>query len=198
MLTFLILVLGSYFVGSVSAAVIVANRTKLPDPRSAGSGNPGATNILRLGGKRAAALTLFGDLIKGTLAIAVARYFSADTLLWGLCGGAVFLGHLYPVFFGFKGGKGVATAFGVYLGLEPLTALVLFAVWLLTAAGLRYASLASLASAAAAPLCVWFIQHDWPLLAMSIGISALLAWRHRANIRRLLAGDEPRIGRSAK
>jgi len=197
-LTFFILILGAYLIGSVSVAVIVANRTKLPDPRSAGSGNPGATNILRLGGKRAAALTLFGDLIKGTLAIAVARYFSDDTLLWALCGGAVFLGHLYPVFFGFRGGKGVATALGVYLGLGPLAASVLFAVWLLTAAGSRYSSLASLATAAAAPPCVWFIQHDWYLLAMSIAISALLAWRHRANIGRLLKGNESRIGRSAE
>ncbi len=195
MLSTVVLALAAYLIGSVSSAVVVARLLKLPDPRSAGSRNPGATNVLRLAGKGPAAVTLLGDLLKGTLAVAIARQFDAGPATLALTGTAAFLGHLYPVFFGFRGGKGVATALGVCLGLSPWLAAGLVATWLTVAALFRYSSLAALVAAALSPLYAWLVLRHPAYLVMSLVFAALLIWRHRENIARLRAGTESRIGR---
>jgi glycerol-3-phosphate acyltransferase PlsY len=186
----------AYRIGSVSSAVVIARLMGLQDPREVGSGNPGATNMLRYGGRAAAALTLMGDVLKGALAVLVARMFSADALLLSLVGLAVFLGHLYPLFFGFRGGKGVATALGVWLALNPWTGLALAGTWLLMAGLFRYSSLSALTAAALAPLYAWIFLRVPPYVLLSIVVSALLMWRHRTNLQRLLAGQEGKIGRT--
>ena len=187
----------AYLLGSVSSAVIVSRLMKLPDPRRQGSGNPGATNVLRLGGKTAAALTLAGDIAKGALPMAFAHSLGVSDGVLGATGFAAFLGHLYPVFFGFKGGKGVATALGVLAVGAPAVAAVLVATWLATAALFRFSSLAAIVAAVAAPLATWYLDSRPALVAMCAAIAVLLIWRHRANIRRLVAGEESRIGRKA-
>ncbi len=192
----ILLLAGAYLLGSVSFAVLVGRAAGLGDPRRAGSGNPGATNVLRLGGKKAAALTLLGDLLKGTLAVIAARALGADALLLAGVALAVFLGHLYPLYFGFRGGKGVATALGAWLGLDPWVALALLVTWLAVAGLFRISSLAALAAAALAPLYVYLLDPLPPYLALSGVLAVLLFWRHRANLRKLLAGTEPRIGAS--
>lgn len=186
----------AYLLGSISSAVVVTRIMRLEDPRNVGSRNPGATNVLRYGGKTAAALTLFGDLLKGVGAILVARMFTQDTVVLALVGLFAFLGHLYPVFFGFRGGKGVATGFGVWLALSPWVALALAVTWLLMAALFRYSSLAALTAAAAGPVYAWVLLRQWSYLALSIVMGAFLIWRHRSNIKKLLAGEEGRIGKA--
>ena len=186
----------AYLLGSISSAVVVTRIMRLEDPRNVGSRNPGATNVLRYGGKTAAALTLFGDLLKGVGAILVARMFTQDTVVLALVGLFAFLGHLYPVFFGFRGGKGVATGFGVWLALSPWVALALAVTWLLMAALFRYSSLAALTAAAAGPVYAWVLLRHWSYLALSIVMGAFLIWRHRSNIKKLLAGEEGRIGKA--
>jgi glycerol-3-phosphate acyltransferase PlsY len=198
--------LAAYLVGSLSFAVIVSRAMGLHDPRTYGSGNPGATNVLRSGSKPAAIATLLLDAAKGWLPVALARWHGAD---WGLEGGTValvglaaFLGHLYPVFFRFRGGKGVATALGVLIGVNPLLGLASALTWLIVAAFFRYSSLASLVTALFAP-CFYLFGHgvawqaDARIAAMLVAMALLLAWRHRENIRRLLAGTESRLGRKA-
>lgn len=185
----------AYLLGSVSSAVVVARLMHLPDPRAAGSKNPGATNILRLGGKAAAILTLAGDLLKGVAAVAIARWLTPDPVLLALCGFAVFLGHLYPVFFGFRGGKGVATALGVWLALAPWVGAALLATWLTMAALFRYSSLSALTASVLAPVYVWWLAPGTPNLVLMLVMSLILIYRHRSNIRNLLAGTEGRIGR---
>jgi glycerol-3-phosphate acyltransferase PlsY len=176
---------------------------RLPDPYSYGSGNPGATNVLRTGNKRAAVLTLLGDALKGWLAVVIARVVLGDALLmqgtaaWIFCGVviAVFLGHLYPVFHGFKGGKGVATACGILFGINLILGLATLATWLIVAFFLRYSSLAALAAAAFAPIYFVFVFGFQPMaIALSV-VCALLIWRHRSNIRNLINGTEARIGK---
>lgn len=191
----------SYLLGSVSFAIVVSRLRGLADPRSYGSGNPGATNMLRSGDKTAAALTLLGDAAKGLLAVVMVRLLflpAAASLdeaqLWLAAGaGAVFLGHLYPVFFRFQGGKGVATALGALLGLSPLLGLLVLLVWLLVFGITRISSLSALAAAVSAPILAalpWagFFQTPvwWAVLLMSL----LLLLRHRSNIRDLLSGKE--------
>lgn len=198
--------LAAYLIGSLSFAVIVSRAMGLHDPRTYGSGNPGATNVLRSGSKPAAIATLALDAAKGWLPVALARWYGPD---WGLGQGTValvglaaFLGHLYPVFFRFQGGKGVATALGVLLGVNPLLGLAAAASWLLMAVFFRYSSLASLVAAMFAP-CFYLFGHgaaweaDARVAAMLAAMALLLAWRHRGNIRRLLAGTESRLGRKA-
>ncbi|HTS21541.1 MAG TPA: glycerol-3-phosphate 1-O-acyltransferase PlsY [Casimicrobiaceae bacterium] len=194
----LAVIAGAYLVGSVSFAVVVSKLLGLPDPHSYGSGNPGATNVLRTGNKAAAVLTLLGDAAKGALAVWLANRLAASwgdaSLATAGAAVAVFLGHLYPVFHGFSGGKGVATAAGVAFALAwPLGALLL-AIWLVLATAFRMASLASIAaSVAAPPLGFYFLGNGleaWSLVAIAL----LLVWRHRANIQRLLAGKESKIG----
>jgi glycerol-3-phosphate acyltransferase PlsY len=190
-----LLVPAAYLVGSISSAVLIARLKNLEDPRNVGSGNPGATNILRYGGKTAAVLTLLGDVVKGVIPVVIARTITSDSVVLALVGLAAFLGHLYPVFFGFRGGKGVATALGVWLGLSPWVALALVLTWLLIAALFRYSSLAALVASFAAPAYVWWILYgQLPYLGASIAMSVLLCWRHRANIQNLFAGKEGKIG----
>jgi len=185
----------AYLLGSVSSAVVIARLMGLRDPRDVGSGNPGATNILRYGGKAAAILTLAGDILKGVIAVLIARALTADDVVIALTGFAAFLGHLFPVFFGFRGGKGVATALGVWLALSPWVGLLLIATWVVMAVLFRYSSLSALTAAVAAPLYVAWLAPGMPYLATMIVMSAILIFRHRSNIRNLLAGTEAKIGR---
>lgn len=191
--TILFVILG-YLAGSVSTAIIVCRAMGLPDPRSAGSRNPGATNVLRFGGKKAAALTLAGDLLKGLLPVLLARWAGLDQAGLALTALAAFLGHLYPVFFGFEGGKGVATAFGAILGLSGSVALAALAAWLLMAFTVRISSLSALTAAALAPLFAWWFGLPGAYIAAVLFMVGLLIWRHRSNIRNLLAGAEDKIG----
>ena len=185
-------VLAAYCLGSVSFAIAVSRLMRLPDPRTYGSRNPGATNVLRTGKRAAAALTLAGDAGKGWLAVWLAQLYAPEAA--ALAGLAVFLGHLFPLFHHFKGGKGVATAAGVLFGLDVWLGLGSLATWIVIAAFLRYASLASLVAALFAPLFAWYIGSSYDMLLVVAGIAALLVWRHKGNIGRLFAGTESRIG----
>lgn len=189
----IVLPLIGYLCGSLASAVIVCRIMKLPDPRQGGSGNPGATNVLRLGGKQAAALTLVGDVLKGFLPVLLAHLLTdSPTILAGTAVAAV-VGHMYPVFFGFKGGKGVATTFGAVGALVYPVALFMAAVWVVVAMAFRIASVASMAAAAAAPLfALVFFREPAYILGLLI-IAALLVYRHRENIKRLREGTEPEI-----
>jgi len=197
----LAVVVAAYFIGSISFAVVVSKLYGLPDPHSYGSGNPGATNMLRTGNKVAAALTLIGDGLKGFVAVLLANRLGIS---WGdaslaTAGAAlaVFLGHLYPIYHRFAGGKGVATALGVAFALAWQLGLALCGVWLVAALLSRMSSVASLAAAIAAPPLGFYVLGNWPEAWALIPIAALLIWRHRGNIRKLLAGEERRIGQKA-
>lgn len=194
----LLLILTAYLLGSVSSAIIVCKAMGLPDPRTQGSNNPGATNVLRIGGKKAAVITLLGDSLKGVIPMIVAHLFGAAPLTLALVGMAAFLGHLYPVFFGFKGGKGVATALGVQFGLHWLIGGAVSIIWLFMAKVVNISSLSALVSMALAPLIVWLIWPSPELLAMQIGITLILFWRHRSNIQKLLDGNEGRIKKESR
>jgi glycerol-3-phosphate acyltransferase PlsY len=183
----------AYLLGSISSAIVVAKAFGLPDPRTTGSGNPGATNILRSGGKTAAAVTLLGDVLKGVIPVLLARGVTDDALILALVAAMAYLGHLYPLFFGFRGGKGVATALGVYLALNPWMGLALIVTWLVTALVSRYSSLAALVAAAFSPLFAWRLLPGAPYILMSVVLAVLLFWRHRGNIQRLVAGREDKI-----
>lgn len=189
----ILLPLGGYLLGSVSSAVLVSKLMGLPDPRQSGSGNPGATNVLRLGNKSAAALTLLGDVLKGVLPVLIAKYLDADTTGIALAGLGAFLGHLFPVFFGFAGGKGVATSLGIFLALNPLIAGSQVALWALMALVFRYSSLAALVTALATPILLFWQMDDPVLTGFGIILAALLVFRHRANIVRLVQGNESKI-----
>lgn len=165
----------------------------LPDPREVGSGNPGATNVLRHGGKVAAAATLLGDLLKGFIPVVAARLLTEQASIIALVGLAAFLGHLFPIFFRLRGGKGVATGLGVYLGLSPWLGLTLVVTWLLVAIVSRYSSLAALVATALSPVYVWYFIGEPVYLWTSIAMAVLLVWRHRANISKLLGGNESKI-----
>lgn len=196
MIVTLVLVAAGYLLGSVATAVLVSRALGVADPRSGGSGNPGATNVLRLAGRKAAALTLAGDILKGVVPVLVARAADLPPGAVALVGLAAFLGHLYPAFFGFRGGKGVATALGVLLAMEPyLGAAVLF-TWMAVAGVSRYSSLAALVASVLAPGYAWVISGDRGVVGAVALMAVLLVWRHRANIRRLVAGEEGRIGRA--
>lgn len=195
-------VLAAYLVGSLSFAVIVSRLMGLADPRSYGSKNPGATNVLRSGNKAAALLTLAFDALKGFvpvwLALAFGPRFGLGEWTVAFVGLAAFLGHLWPVFFRFQGGKGVATAAGVLMALAPGLGLATLASWVIIAAFFRYSSLASIVAALFAPfyqLLIWGVE---PALACIVPMSLLLVWRHEGNIRKLLAGTESRIGQKAQ
>ena len=186
--------LAAYCLGSISFAVVVSRLMGLPDPRSYGSKNPGATNVLRTGKKAAAVLTLLGDAGKGWLAVWLAARFGGDVPIAGL---AVFVGHLYPLFHRFKGGKGVATAAGVLFGFNLWLGLATVATWVAIAVFFRYSSLAALIAAFFAPVYAFWLFGLSPILPVVIAISALLFWRHRDNIARLAAGTESRLGRKS-
>jgi len=192
----------AYLLGSLSFAVIVSKAMRLDDPRSYGSGNPGATNVLRSGNKVAAILTLLLDALKGVVAVLVARAL-ADRLgftpaVVALAGVAAFLGHLYPVFFRFQGGKGVATAAGVLLALDARVGLACLGAWLVVAVATRYSSLAALVTAVLAPVFTYFLIGDLPVVVLVAVMSVLLIWRHRSNISKLLDGTESKLGSKAK
>lgn len=207
-LTFdLLLIPIAYLIGSISFAVVVSKCMRLPDPHSYGSGNPGATNVLRTGNKLAAVLTLIGDALKGYLAVMLARVLLGDESLtatmnsWLLCGVviAVFLGHLFPIFHGFKGGKGVATACGILFGINWVLGLATLATWIIVAKFMRYSSLAAIAAAVFGPIYFVFLFGFHPMALALLIICALLIWRHRSNIHNLMNGTESRIGsKSAK
>ena len=194
MLVTVLLAAAGYLLGSVATAVLVSRALGAADPRSGGSGNPGATNVLRLAGRRAAALTLAGDVAKGLVPVLAARALDLPPGALALVGLAAFLGHLYPVFFGFRGGKGVATALGALLGTAPLLGAATLATWLVVAGVSRYSSLAALAASGLAPVYAWIVSGRPEVVGAVSVMAALLVWRHRANVRRLLAGEEGRIG----
>jgi glycerol-3-phosphate acyltransferase PlsY len=187
----------AYLIGSVSFAVVVSWMFGLPDPHTYGSGNPGATNVLRTGRKAAAALTLAGDAAKGAVAIALGRHYApqfgaGDEALAGVAI-AVFLGHLFPLYFRFKGGKGVATAAGILLALDWRLGAGVLAIWIVVALVSRYSSLAAILAAALSPLVCGLFMGWGPLSWAVLAMALLLVWRHRANIQRLASGTESRI-----
>lgn len=185
------LIVIAYLIGSISSAILVCNIMGLPDPRSEGSGNPGATNVLRVGGKKAAAITLIGDMLKGLLPVLAANLLNLAPLTLALTGLAAFLGHLYPVFFGFRGGKGVATMLGVLFGFHGLVGAATAGTWLVIAKGFKISSLAGLIATLLAPLYVWLIiGPSRELIVTTAVMTAILYWRHRSNIQRLLSGEE--------
>ncbi|HEY4039101.1 MAG TPA: glycerol-3-phosphate 1-O-acyltransferase PlsY [Burkholderiaceae bacterium] len=197
-MTAVVLIFGSYLLGSVSFAVVVSRVLRLADPRTYGSGNPGATNVLRSGSRVAASLTLIGDAGKGALAVCLGRLVGGGgDLLPIACGAAAFAGHVFPVFLRFQGGKGVATFLGVLLAFEPWLGLACCCLWLMVALASRYSSLASLTAAVAAPILSAVLDGVGAKLAILVAISVLLVWRHRSNIAKLRAGTEGRIGRTA-
>lgn len=189
------LIVIAYLFGSISSAIVVCKLMRLPDPRGEGSGNPGATNVLRLGGKKAALITLLGDALKGFIPVLVAMLLNAPIEVASVVALAAFLGHLYPVFFGFRGGKGVATAFGVLFGLGWQIGLIVMLVWLIVAALSRYSSLGGLTSMATAPFVIWYYFPNLVATGVFTIMAALLFWRHRSNIKNLIAGTEGKIGK---
>ena len=202
----LLLIPIAYLIGSVSFAVVVSKCMRLPDPHSYGSGNPGATNVLRTGNKLAAVLTLLGDASKGYIAVMLARIILGDTSLsstmgsWVLCGVviAVFLGQLFPIFHGFKGGKGVATACGILFGINWILGAATLSTWIIVAMFMRYSSLAALAAAVFGPIYFVFLFGFQPMGVALLVVCLLLIWRHRSNIQNLMNGTESRIGTKKK
>ena len=194
----------AYLLGSVSFAVVVSKAMGLPDPYTHGSKNPGATNVLRTGNKLAAVLTLLGDAAKGWLAVTIARAVLGDpissdnNLMLGLVAIAVFLGHLYPIFYRFKGGKGVATAAGILFAISWVLGLATLGTWLIVAFFMRYSSLAALSAAAFAPLYFTFLFGLQPMGLAILVMSLLLIYRHRSNIRNLMNGTETRLAKKGK
>lgn len=183
----------AYLLGSISSAIITCRLMGLPDPRTEGSNNPGATNVMRIGGKKAAAITLVGDSLKGLLPVLACNLMGFDPLTIAGVALAAFLGHLYPIFFKFQGGKGVATALGVQFGLGWEIGGVVAGIWLLIAKGAGISSLAALVSMALAPAIIGFFWPSPELVSAQILISILLIWRHRSNISGLLKGTESKI-----
>ena len=201
MVIYFLLILGAYLLGSISFAVVVSKCMALPDPYTYGSKNPGATNVLRTGNKKAALFTLLGDALKGWAAVLIARMIlgaePSGSLEWVLCAViiAVFLGHLFPLFHSFRGGKGVATACGILFGINFFLGLATLSTWLIVAFFTRYSSLAAIAAALFAPLYYIFLFGFHPVVLALVIMCALLIWRHRSNIQNLMNGSETRIGR---
>lgn len=187
------MVVVAYLLGSISSAIVVSKVMRLPDPRSSGSGNPGATNVLRVGGKRAGAITLLGDVLKGLIPVVVSRALGFSEGVIALAALAAFVGHLFPVYFGFKGGKGVATGLGVLLGLSPALGGIVLGIWLLILALFRYSSLAALTAVLLGLVFAWGeMPTDYYMVYVLITFAIL--GRHRANIVRLLNGTETKVG----
>lgn len=183
----------SYLIGSVSSSILIAQAMNLPDPRNLGSGNPGATNMLRTGSKKAAAITLLCDLLKGLIPLLVARGFNVDTYILCLMGLAAILGHMYPVYYRFAGGKGVATTLGVLIGIHWQLALLWVALWLITAKLSGYSSLAALIATALLPVSSYLLKLSNVVTITCIIITIFVIWRHRSNINNLLTGKESKI-----
>lgn len=187
------LIVLAYLLGSISTAIITCQLMGLPDPRTDGSKNPGATNVLRIGGKKAAMITLIGDMLKGLVPVLIGRWLGFEGFELFLIGFAAFFGHLYPLYYGFKGGKGVATALGIYAGLHLWAGLIVAATWLFVAKVLKISSLAALVATALAPFYFYVFTHDGRLFIGLIVVTLLIFWRHQSNIRNLLNGKESLI-----
>ena len=180
----------AYLIGSISSAIIVCRLMGLPDPREQGSGNPGATNVMRIGGKKAAAITFFGDFLKGLLPVLAAKLVGAPSILFAFVGLAAFIGHLYPIFFKFKGGKGVATSAGVLFGFDIFLGAAFALTWVSIYKLSKISSLAALIASALSPIYAWFLTEDPVLTLVTLIMTVFLLWRHESNIRRLLAKEE--------
>ncbi len=191
---YLILVGLAYLFGSISSAIILCRIAGYPDPRRQGSGNPGASNILRLYGKKAAAITLAGDLLKGLLPLLIGRALQVPEVILASLGVAAFLGHLYPIFFQFEGGKGVATFIGILYGLAWPAGVAFMFVWVVIAATFRYSSLSALVATALSPALVFIMVPSYAYLTATLLMAGFIFWRHQANIRKLLSGTERKIG----
>lgn len=186
----------AYLLGSISSAILVSRLFKLPDPRLHGSNNPGATNVYRLGGALPACLVLMFDVLKGTIPVWGAYFLKLDPLLLGLIGVAACLGHMFPIFFRFKGGKAVATAFGTLLPIGLTLGGLLISTWVAVVAITRYSSLAALTAVSLAPLYTWWIK---PLYTLPVTfLTVLIIFRHHGNIKRLFSGQEPKVGDKKK
>jgi glycerol-3-phosphate acyltransferase PlsY len=185
----------AYLFGSLSSAIIVCRIMQLPDPRTQGSRNPGATNVLRIGGKKAAIITLFGDMLKGFIPVLLAKWYGLDALGLSLVTAAAFLGHLFPIFFRFEGGKGVATALGCMLALSWPVGACWIATWFVMTILFRYSSLSSLTASLLAPFYIWYFTDNIFYVITIAFMSVLLIYRHRSNIAKLLAGKESKIGK---
>lgn len=183
----------AYLLGSISSAIITCKLMGLQDPRTTGSRNPGATNVLRLGGKKAAIITLFGDMLKGLVPVLIAAQFGVDNLTLALVGFFAFLGHIFPLYYGFKGGKGVATYFGVILGINWQVGLIALLIWLIVAFLLKISSLSALVSMFLTPFVIWNFTHSVELTAAVIVMSMIAFWRHTSNILALVSGKEEKI-----
>ncbi len=190
----LIIIVGAYLTGSISTAIITCRLLGLQDPRTTGSNNPGATNVLRSGGKKAGAITLLGDMLKGLLPVLLARQLQVDETILAITACAAFSGHVYPVYYGFKGGKGVATFYGALLGLNWPAGLAALAIWGASAYIFKISSLAALTSILLTPAIVWFFTTSIPLSISVLVMGIIIFWRHRSNIRNILDGSENKIG----
>jgi glycerol-3-phosphate acyltransferase PlsY len=190
----IITIILAYLIGSISCAIIICKITHLPDPRTQGSGNAGATNMLRFAGKKLALITLIGDISKGTIAVIIGRMLEQDGLMLGLIALSAFIGHLYPIFFKFKGGKGVATGIGGIFGLSPLLGIIAVATWMIIAFIFQYSSLASMVTFILTPFYALFLKNTAYFIPLII-IAMLIIWRHRNNIERLKKGTESKIGK---
>lgn len=184
------LTLFAYLLGSLSSAILLSKLMGFPDPRAEGSHNPGATNVLRIAGRKAAFFTLLGDCLKGLLPVLLAHWLVDDRLAIAITGFSAFLGHCYPVFFGFRGGKGVATAIAATLAFDWISGGALIALWLVLAKGLRISSLAAIISFTCLPALIYWRESSLATLMVFIFMSSILIWRHKSNIQRLLQGSE--------
>lgn len=189
----IIVIIIAYLFGSVSSAIIICKIMGLPDPRSLGSLNPGATNVLRIGGKKAAAITMIGDVLKGVIPVLLAKWLGLAPIGIALTAFAAFLGHLYPLFFGFVGGKGVATLIGGLLAISWPTGICFLLTWLIITLLFRYVSLASIAAAMLAPIYLWFFTHDLAYVIVAILMALMVIYRHKTNITNLRNGTENKI-----
>lgn len=194
MLSAYLFVIVGYLAGSIASAIVVCRLLGLPDPRTEGSRNPGTTNVMRLYGKKPALLTLMGDVLKGLLPVLLAQAFSQPATVLAVTGLAAFIGHLYPVYFGFRGGKGVATLIGVLLGLHWMLGLGFIGTWLVMALLFRYSSLSALTAAMLMPIYTAWLLPNFLVVGVTSAMTLLLIWRHRSNIQNLMAGTEEKIG----
>ncbi|MDW3096028.1 MAG: glycerol-3-phosphate 1-O-acyltransferase PlsY [Gammaproteobacteria bacterium] len=192
-LIYAVCIILAYLAGSISSSILIARALHLPDPRSLGSGNPGATNMLRTGSKKAAALTLIGDLLKGLIPLLIARYFGVELFVLCLMGMAATIGHMFPIYYRFCGGKGVATTLGVLLGINWMLALVWVVTWVSTAKLSGYSSVAALVATALLPIAAYFINLPAAVIYLTGCIAILVIWRHQSNIKNLLSGKETKI-----
>lgn len=197
MLISILLIIAAYLLGSVSTAIIACRLLGATDPRTVGSGNPGATNVLRAGGKRAAVITLFGDVLKGLVPVLAARGLGLDDIAVGTVALTALCGHVFPLYYGFKGGKGVATGLGALCGIHVLVGACAFATWLLVACVFRFSSLAALTTSLLAPVYVLMMSGSARLAWATVIMAAVIIWRHRSNIAHLLEGSEDKIGSSS-